>query len=159
MNENPLTPDAIKILTRIGMQSDDILKRNMNLARDVSRAREAGASWRMISVPLGVSAQAAWQRFRPVDFLSARQVELPIVDVELPGLESDEAPRPRTAPGEESPPPENAGLRGARQPADEPHDLDEPDFGVCRDPGCCPPYEEWHDLADVGTFSLGETEE
>lgn len=66
MDTNPLTDAAVHYLTRIGMQTDDILKRNMGLARDVSWAREAGATWNMIGMALGTTGQAAWQRFRPV---------------------------------------------------------------------------------------------
>lgn len=66
MEQKPLTPEAVHLLTRIGMQSNEMQKRNMDLARDVTRARDAGASWRMISVALGVTTQAAWQKYRPV---------------------------------------------------------------------------------------------
>lgn len=121
MNKNPLTDDAILILTRIGMQSDDMQKRNMNLARDVTRAREAGCSWAMIGMSLGTTSQAAWQKYRPIRALHARQEELDLVDVPLPGMDPSGPPEHTLAPGEEEPPPQNAALRGARPGPTKPH--------------------------------------
>jgi len=63
MDKRGPTPAGIRVLTRIGMLTDEQLARSHALREEVYRAREEGCSWRMVGVALGVSAQAAWERY------------------------------------------------------------------------------------------------
>jgi hypothetical protein len=63
MSKQELTKKAVASLVMIGGVTDR-LRRDTDLQRQyVDLAREEGASWRMIGNALGVTAQAAWQRF------------------------------------------------------------------------------------------------
>lgn len=64
MDKQGPTPGAIKTLTVIGRLADSIMIDEARLRYEVSQARLQGASWRMISGCLGVSTQAAWEKYR-----------------------------------------------------------------------------------------------
>lgn len=64
MNDNQITEDLIRALTRMGMESDKIRKLEAEIVTDVRLARLAGGSWRLIGTALGTSAQAAWEKYR-----------------------------------------------------------------------------------------------
>lgn len=65
--QNPMTPDALRWLTRIGALSDSIAQDEAERAQSVIYARAEGASWRMIGTACGTTTQAAWERYRTPD--------------------------------------------------------------------------------------------
>lgn len=67
MDDKGPSPIAIKSLTRVGALRDQQIRLDLEVTQEVARARMHGASWRMISVALGTSTQAAWERYRPPD--------------------------------------------------------------------------------------------
>jgi len=70
MDSKGPTPDAIRILTRIGVWADTRDQAEKEICHEITRAREAGASWRMIGTCLGITTQAAWEKYRPREALS-----------------------------------------------------------------------------------------
>jgi len=67
MDEKQITAAQIRALTSLGGLADRVAREQEELAVAVNRARMAGASWRLIGVALGVTTQAAWERFRQPD--------------------------------------------------------------------------------------------
>lgn len=69
-------PQAIATLTYLGRVVNDRRKIDASIDRMVDLARIQGASWRMIGVALGVSTQAAFQKYRRQDAVSFGQEPL-----------------------------------------------------------------------------------
>jgi len=63
MDKDTLNQQAIAHLTYLGSLTDQIKAMHEAQAAAVDLCRVHNASWRMISVALGVSTQAAWERF------------------------------------------------------------------------------------------------
>lgn len=57
------TRAAINALTHLGAVADKVRTLEAAKHHHVAVARFEGASWRMIGVALGISAQAAWERY------------------------------------------------------------------------------------------------
>lgn len=53
-----------RLLAEVGIASDHIEEARQELKAAVRRARQAGASYGAVASILGVSRQAAWERFR-----------------------------------------------------------------------------------------------
>lgn len=58
-----LSADAIQTLVYIGELVTEQDALGHQIREHVSYARQQGASWRMIGVSLGTSAQSAWERY------------------------------------------------------------------------------------------------
>lgn len=79
--DGKLDEDAIRTLVYIGELTSERDSVNAQLREHVAYARQQGASWRMIGVALGVTAQSAWERYsgHERDSEIPRQLELPEV--------------------------------------------------------------------------------
>lgn len=79
---NNITEAGVKALTYVGGLADRIKKDQEVISYWVDKCREEGASWRMIGVALGVSTQAAWDRFsgHERDSEVPKQEQLPLTD-------------------------------------------------------------------------------
>lgn len=58
-----MSADAIQSLVHVGELRDHVEDLQDQLREHVSYARQQGATWRMIGVALGVTAQSAWERY------------------------------------------------------------------------------------------------
>lgn len=81
-----LSEKGVHNLTALGRVTDHIREYELVQATWVEACRLEGASWRMIGVSLGVTAQAAFQRFRVQDKAAWSQDPLPegVVDDDEP---------------------------------------------------------------------------
>lgn len=64
MDERQMTEACTRQLTVLGGLADREKRVRSDMKETVVYARRSGATWRMVGVALGVSTQAAWERFR-----------------------------------------------------------------------------------------------
>ena len=73
MTRNSVNETGYQALVVLGGLHDKQIRQDLLVVGEVVRARINGASWRMIGLALGVSAQAAYQRFCDADKASWEQ--------------------------------------------------------------------------------------